>query len=351
MGRKYIDMTDSTIPDTMRVPHFEGGGRIAWAEKPVPKPGPGQLLLKVRANALCASERHAFEHGSPVVPGHEAAGVVAAAGPETGTPSGTPGVVFLMDFCGTCRSCRIGATNQCLAKRADYGFSHDGGYAPYELVNENVFFAIDSDLDLADATMLLDVMGTGGHAIDRARLVHPDPQSLLVTGAGPIGLGILAMAKILFGPDFPVLISDMIPFRLELAEQLGGLTVDLAKESLAHGLKRHGFEEIDLAIDASGKETARRGALDLLAKRGVLVCPGHGEGLALDVSPDLIAPERAVLGSEYFPFSDLTENLRRFREHHSYLASIVTHRFALDDIERAFGTFFEGNTGKVVIEQ
>ena len=53
---------------------------------------------------------------------------------------GTPGVVFLMDYCGECRSCRIGFTNQCLAKRADMGFTHDGGYGPYEVVHESNFF-------------------------------------------------------------------------------------------------------------------------------------------------------------------------------------------------------------------
>ena len=61
----------------MTVPQFVGGGRIEFGEKPVPTPGPGQLLLQVKANALCGSERGQFYEGSPVTPGHEAAGVVA----------------------------------------------------------------------------------------------------------------------------------------------------------------------------------------------------------------------------------------------------------------------------------
>ena len=127
----------------MPVPQFVGGGRITFGEKPVPTPGPGQLLIQVKANALCGSERGQFGGGSSVTPGHEAAGIVAGAGPETHTPVGTPGVIFLMDFCGVCRSCRLGYTNQCEAKRADMGFSHDGGYGPYELVHENIFFPVD----------------------------------------------------------------------------------------------------------------------------------------------------------------------------------------------------------------
>jgi propanol-preferring alcohol dehydrogenase len=101
----------------MRVPVFAGARRIEFAERPVPEPGPGQLLLRVTANALCGSERDQYELGSPVTPGHEAAGVVAAAGPGTRTTLGTPGVVFLMDFCGACRSCRVGATNQDARRR------------------------------------------------------------------------------------------------------------------------------------------------------------------------------------------------------------------------------------------
>ena len=111
-----------SIPTTMPVPLFVGGGRITDGEKPVPMPGPGQLLVQVKANALCGSERGQFQGGSSVTPGHEAAGVVAQAGPDTQTPVGTPGVIFLMDFCGICRSCRLGYTNQCEAKRADMGF-------------------------------------------------------------------------------------------------------------------------------------------------------------------------------------------------------------------------------------
>ncbi|PLS78930.1 MAG: alcohol dehydrogenase, partial [Chloroflexi bacterium] len=110
-------MTPRVTSATMRVPQFVGRGTIQFVEKPVPEPGPGQLLIQIKANALCGSERRQWQHGSTVTPGHEAAGVVIATGPGTHTPVGTPGVIFLMDFCGTCRSCRLGLTNQCLRKQ------------------------------------------------------------------------------------------------------------------------------------------------------------------------------------------------------------------------------------------
>ena len=344
-------MTTFTIPATMRVPRFMGKGEIDFIDKPVPQPGPGQLLMQVKANALCGSERGQFFNGTTVTPGHEAAGVVVAVGPQTPTPIGTPGVVFLMDYCGECRNCRQGATNQCLQKRGDIGFNKDGGYGVYSLVNENIFFPVEADLPLTDATLLLDVMGTTVHALHRAQLVHPDIQSLLVTGAGPIGLGVLAMAKVLFGMAFPVLISDVIPWRLTLAEQLGGLPINLKQGTLAEGLTAHGRPRVDAALDTSGKEAARRAALDALDKRGVLVCIGHGEGLSVMVSPDLIATERAILGSEYFCYNELPDNLARLRAHLPYLRQIITHRFGVQEIQAAFNLFWQGETGKVVIEQ
>ncbi len=339
------------VPTTMRVPHFIGDGQIDFIEKSVPTPAPGQLLVQCKANALCASDLGGFRRGSAVTMGHEIAGIVVQAGTETKTAVGTPGVVFLMDFCGECRSCRLGLTNQCLQKRADYGFNRDGGYGPYTLINENVFFPIDADLPFDEATMLLDIMGTGGHALSRGQLVHPDVTSMLVNGAGPIGLGILAMAKLRFGPDFPVFITDLVPYRLDLAEELGGRPINVATSSLADGLTHYGVETIDLAVDATGKTIARRAALDALAKRGVLVCVGHGEWLDLTVSPDLIATERAILGSEYFCYNELAANLDLLRQQRGYLGQIITHRYPIAELDTAFAKFIAGETGKVIAVQ
>jgi threonine 3-dehydrogenase len=225
-------MSRGTIPAEMLVPGFLGEGEIGFVTKPVPEPGTGRLLIQVRANALCGSERWQFFDGSEVTPGHETAGIVAERGPNTSTAVGTHGVIYLMDFCGECRSCTLGFTNQCLNKRGDIGFNRDGGYGPYVLASESAFFPIGDDVPLAEATMLLDVMGTTGHAIKRGLRLRDDVRSLGIAGAGPIGLGTLAMAKILLGPELPVVISDLSPYRLDLAERLGGSVIDLREKTL-----------------------------------------------------------------------------------------------------------------------
>ncbi len=343
-------MTVFSHASAIRSPLFVGDSRIAWGEKPVPEPGSGELLLQVRANALCGSERGQFRDGSAVTPGHEAAGIVVAVGPDTSTAVGTPGVVFLMDFCGRCRSCQRGATNQCLQKRADMGFTRDGGYGPYELVHESIFFPIDSDL-LEHATLLLDIMGTGGHALARAHRIVPSPQSVLITGAGPIGLGVLAMARLRLGPGLPIVITDRVPYRLELAAKLGGTPVDVGAQSISDGAKMVGVDGgFDVAFDTTGNGEAVRGALDALGRNAALVCIGHGAQLPLSVSRDLIQREAALVGSEYFRYDELPGNLALLRKHHAYLGQIITHRFPVAEIQQAFETFFAGNTGKVIVE-
>jgi threonine 3-dehydrogenase len=334
------------FPATATAPRFHGGGTITFEKWTVPEPGPSQLLLRVAANAICGTDRGQYLDGSAVTPGHEAAGVVAAAGAGTAVPEGTRGVVFLMDYCGQCRNCLTGFTNLCLRKRADMGFTQDGGFGPYELVHESNFFPLPADVALTEATMLLDVMGTSGHAIQRARLVRQDIESVYIAGAGPIGLGLLVMCKLTLGAAVPVRISDVSPWRLEYARSFGAEAVDARDPDALASLA-----EADVAFDATGKQSARQAALSALGRRGVLVCAGHGEALYLSVSEDLIAPERAVLGSEYFAFDELPRNLELLRDNRDLMSRLITHTFDVGDIAEAFAVFLSGESGKVVVTQ
>lgn len=334
------------MPRIVFAPTFPGNGVIRPVERTYRDPGVGELLISPRANAICGTDRGMFLGGVSHVPGHETAGVVVAAGSGTTTPPGARGVVYLMDFCGTCRSCLLGVTNQCLAKRGDMGINRDGGYGPLEVVHESNFFPISDGISFETATMLLDVMGTSSHAIGRAQLVMPDIESVYIAGAGPIGLGLVVMAKLRLGNDLPVYISDISPWRLNFAESFGAIPVDASDASALRTIERP-----DVAFDASGKEVARRAALDILGQRGALVCVGHGEGISLGVSDDLIAPEHAVLGSEYFRFDELAGNLELLEAHQNVIARVITHTFPVEELDAAFEAFLSGETGKVVVTQ
>ena len=230
------------------------------------------------------------------------------------------------------------------------GFTRDGGYGRFELVDEPCFFEVDADLDPAEATLLLDVMGTAGHAIERAGRVREDVASVVVAGAGPVGLGVVAMTRLLLGAGVPVIVADHDSARLTIAAGLGAHTVDLASRSIADAMAETDLSNgADVAVDTSGRESARLELIGALGPRGVLVCVGHGEGLSLDVSRDLIAPERAVLGSEYFRFDELSRNLGLLRDHRAELSRIITHRVPRARLAEALELFFGGGTGKVVV--
>ena len=335
------------MPRHAEAPSFRGEGKIVFVDREYGEPGPGELLIRVHANAICGTDREQFYAGSEVTPGHEAAGTVELAGPGTATAVGTRGAVYLMDYCGQCRSCTLGHTNQCLNKRADMGFTSDGGYGPYEIVHESNFFPVPDDVSSVEATLLLDVMGTSGHAISRVDRMREDIESIYVAGGGPIGLGLLVMAKLRYGNDVPVFVGDVSAWRRDYAERLGAIPVDATdNKSIVATLG-----SVDAAFDSTGKESARRAAISVLGKRGVLVCVGHGEGLTLDVSSDLIAPERAVLGSEYFRFDEMAGNLALLRDHRAELARVITDTYPVAQLAQAFDVFFSGHAGKVVVTQ
>jgi threonine dehydrogenase-like Zn-dependent dehydrogenase len=213
-------------------------------------------------------------------------------------------------------------------------------------VHESNFFPISDDIDLETATMLLDVMGTSSHAIGRAQLVRSDIESVYIAGAGPIGLGLVVMAKLRLGDELPVYISDISPWRRNFAESFGAIPIDATDPSALKVVGRP-----DIAFDASGKETARRVAMDILGQRGALICVGHGEGISLRVSDDLIAPEHAVLGSEYFRYDELPGNLEILKKHKDILSRVITHTFPIEELDAAFAAFLSGETGKVVVTQ
>ena len=333
------------MPRVSLAPQFVGGGQIHFKPREVPDPGVGQLLVKVRANAICGSDRDMFYNGSATTPGHEAAGEVAAVGAKTSTELGTRGAIYFKDFCGMCRSCRLGFTSQCLHKRQDLGFNADGGYGPFELVHETNFFPISDDVSFVEATMLLDAMGTTGHAIRRAELLRTDIESIYIAGAGPIGLGLLAMAKIRYGESIPIYIGDVSSWRAELAESMGGLLVKPGSPDIRGG-------QVDVSFDTTGRAVARQAALEYLGSRGVFVCVGGSEGLVLkDVGSELLRLERSILGSEYFDFSEMPGNLDLLRDNRALIGKLVTHVDDISELQHAFELFLSGMTGKVVVTQ
>ena len=332
---------------TALAPIFTGNGQISLQQREWPDPGPGQLLIRVRANAICGTDRHQFLEGSTVVAGHEAAGEVAEAGPGTSTAIGTRGVIFFKEYCGECRSCSAGHTSLCTDKKASTGMTTNGGYGPWELIAESQFFPIPDDVPFTIATMLLDAMGTTGHAWTRALHERAEITSVYIAGAGPIGLGLLIMAKMRLSAEIPIYISDFSTWRRDLAARLGGIPVDAGDEAEIRALA-----PIDVSFDSTGKKVARQLAIDVLGGHGVFMVVGGQEGFSFDdVGVELLPRELSILGSEYFDYREFAENLAYLRDNRDLVEQLVTHTFPISEIETAFATFLSGESGKVVVTQ
>ena len=363
----------------MLAARFLGGGRVAVEERPVPEPRPGEVLVRVGACALCGSDRAAFRDGSPVTPGHETAGEVAAVGQGvTGVGVGARGVVYLVDYCGSCAACRHGWTNVCLARRRMYGFDAPGGLAEYQAVAAHCFLPVDPRLPADLATTLLDLFGTTAHALRRVGLavaggVRGTPEgcpggsggvrgtpgcpaesggalvaSLAVLGCGPVGLGALAVAGALGVPErYGV---DLVDRRLAMAERLGAVPVDAGAGDPVAAVRARRPDGCDVVVEAAGRATTQRQAIELAGPGGRVAIVAHSaEPLELRTSADLIRREVSLVGAEYFPVAELAANAELVAAGRLDPTPLVTDRFPLVEVEQAYHAFWSGRTGKVVV--
>ena len=246
-----------------------------------------------------------------------------------------------MDFCGQCRSCRWGLPTSARPSAPTWASRTTAATVHTSWSTKTSSSPSPPDVSLTEATMLLDVMGTGGHAIARAQLVRPDIESLLVTGAGPIGLGVLAMAKLLLGTGPPRLRHRLGPLPSYPGRAAGRPPLS------ARRVHRRPWTP-PLTPAARRRHGGRR--VDALNQRGVLVCVGHGQGLTLDVSA---GPDRHRTGR---PRQRIFLLCRTAGQSGSpagapglSVLQIITHRYGVGELQTAFETFFGGETGKVII--
>jgi L-iditol 2-dehydrogenase len=272
--------------------------RMMLEQVPVPKPGPGDLLVRVEACGICGSDRHMF-HGEyptalPVTLGHEFCGIVETVG--AGVTRLKPGDRITGDpniACGTCPNCRRGRPNLCDTLTA-IGVFRDGGFADYVLVPETQAVTLPATLSPVHGAFA-EPLACCLHGLDVARIVPGD--AVAVIGGGVIGLLMVQLAR-LAGATTVMLSTRQKP-RRELAEALGAThTLDAARPDLLDaatgpaGIAPGGF---DVVIECAGVPETFAQAL-ALARRGGAVVPFG------------VTPKGATIAVE--PFDLLTRELR-----------------------------------------
>lgn len=322
---------------------FHGPGRVATEERPVPSLGPGDILLRVAAAGICHSDIRVFRGEKKarlgVIPGHETAGVIADMGQEVdGFKVGDPVVICPILACGKCFFCQRGFRNRCLS-RVTLGYEEDGGLAEYMLVPSRLIelghvLPVPAGLPLELAS-LTEPAACVLNSLEICRL-QPGG-SLLVVGAGPMGLLHLIMARAL--GIAKVLVSDLSQERLAFARRLGADAALDPRQDDLHGqvMEATGGLGVDAAVVAVGKADAVASTLGLVRRQGAinLFAGFPPETLtALDVNA-IHYGELFLTGSQ----NATTDQYRRTLQllpTLSNLSTIITHRYTIDAAPEAY---------------
>lgn len=329
---------------------FEQPLRLA-DDVPIPTPGHGEILVRTAAAGLCRTDLKVIDGVIPTVTtprilGHEIAGEVAAVGPGVEEPREGDRVLVVLDVsCGTCRYCQVGRLDHC-ANLQRLGMEHDGGLAEYVVAPANNAIGVPDEVDLADAAVLPDAVGSPYHAVTTLGAVGP-ADVVAVYGLGGLGLSAVQVAR-LCGAH--VIAIARTPQRRALAEQLGAAAsidpndgpVSDQLRDLTDGLGVHAFIDV-VGIADSGEQ-----AVLSCRKGGRVIVLGYVEP-RLDVPMmRLLYDEITIKGSRGSTREDLHRvvELAARRE----LSPIIGERIGLDDVNDALARLREGQViGRAVV--
>jgi 2-desacetyl-2-hydroxyethyl bacteriochlorophyllide A dehydrogenase len=280
------------VPDTMRAWVLGDPGQLQFTEKPVPVPKRAEVLVRIDAVAICATDLDVIAHGPPALiqgglpfnknwtPGHEYMGTVAALGPGVDEFSiGDRVTVEIHAGCGQCKRCRMGMYTSCLNYGLNYGdvdkghrangFTTDGGFAEYAVNNINTLIHISDAMSDEEATLVV-TAGTAMYGLtELGGLVAGE--SVVVIGPGPIGLLGVAVAKALGAS--PVILTGTREARLRKGLELGAdHAVNVTKQDAVEAVRRLvGGKGVDYVIECSGAANAINEAGRML-NRGGKIC-------------------------------------------------------------------------------
>jgi L-iditol 2-dehydrogenase len=268
------------------------------ADLPAPVPGVDEILVRVAACGICGSDVHGYDGTSgrripPIVMGHEAAGVVAAAG--SGVTKFKPGDRVTFDstvYCGQCEFCLQGDINLCNNRQvigvSCGDFRRAGAFAEYVVVPQRITYHLPEELEFQEAAML-EAVSVALHAVRVSQM--KGGETALVIGAGMIGLLTLQAAKAAGASQ--VLIADIDRSRLERAEKLGAdATLLLSGTELVEEiLRRTGGRGVDLVLEAVGRDETIAASIASVRKGGTVTLIGN-------ISPQVKIPLQVVVSRQ-----------------------------------------------------
>lgn len=325
-------------------------------------PGPGQVLIRVKATGICGSDLHSYLDArigdtavlEPLILGHEFSGIVEQVGPDSldghfePIKPGTHVAVDPAQPCGRCDLCETGHPNLCRRLHFCGNFPYGGSFCQWMHMPARSCFPIPRRMDFIQAA-LLEPLGVAVHAVDLAhiRVGH----SVAIIGAGPIGLLLLQIAR-LAGGD-PIFITDKFRWRLDLAEKLGGIPVHGDPEDAVRFIQKETRSGgVDVAIEAAWADHTVEQAAEMtrLGGRVVLVGIPSDDCLAMKHST---ARRKGLTVALSRRMKHVYPRTLQLAEHGLVdLHGLVSHRFPLRQVVKAFelNTAYQDNVVKIIIE-
>jgi threonine dehydrogenase-like Zn-dependent dehydrogenase len=349
----------------MRGVVFLGDRELEIREFPDPIPGPGEVVLEMKASGMCGSDLHVYRaprqgakaatslglggKGGPVIAGHEPCGVVVSRAPdvpEAMAPIGARVMDHHYAGCGVCPHCRVGWSQLCRSGITVFGVTGHGGHAQYLKVPARTLVRLPDVLSFEEGAAVSCGTGTAYGALRRMGL--GGHHTLAVFGQGPVGLSATLLAVAM---GARVIALDVSPERLALARDFGAdMVVDpnatdpvAALKDLTHG------EGVDLALECSSAPSARQAAVRSVRTWGTACFVGEGGSVSLDVSPDLLRRQVTLIGSWTFSSVGQEECARFVANRKIPLGKLITHRFSIDEAAEAYRLFDTQTTGKGMI--
>lgn len=282
----------------MQAAIFEAPYALKLAERPRPEPGPGEALVAVRAAGLCAGDLYIYLGKNPYVSyprigGHEISGEVVALGPGAAGPApGTRVVVEPFIGCGRCYPCRIGKSN-CCAKLQIIGVHREGGFADCVVAPVEKLHAVPAGLSPFKASFA-EPVAIGVQACRRGQVTRGD--SVLILGAGPIGLALVEVARAYGATVYAV---DIAAERLAIAADLGAVPLAAGDGLTDEVMRITDGEGMPVVIEATGNPKAMESTVDLVAAGGRIVIVGLVKQGTMVAIPglDLTRKEMTIVGS------------------------------------------------------
>jgi (R,R)-butanediol dehydrogenase / meso-butanediol dehydrogenase / diacetyl reductase len=279
---------------------YVGDGRIAVEEVPCPEPGPGEVLVEIAECGICGSDLHMVleRYATPgAILGHEWSGIVASAPSNSGWSPGDRVVGNPTPGCGVCRPCRRGRPSVCLNRPPADHLGYMGAFCQYKKVGANGLIGIPDTLPTRVAA-LAEPTAIALHALRVSGVGTED--RVLVTGAGPVGLLIIAALRAQGVSDITA--SEPSPVRRQRALDVGATRVVTPDTLVEPPMVARVAEPFSVIFECSGHAKAIEGALGQLDYAGTLVIVGTGFELPRFNQNRLIIFELEIVGA--YNYSD-----------------------------------------------